>query len=195
MVAIDKVAPIKQRRIKHNTQEWFDGEISEAMKSCEKLLKKIKKSRLHVDNELYNTALYKVHELIFNKKKDCFENKLSECIGKRKDLWNILKSLGISSCEHETNLVLGGFQDYYSNLCGNLWKKLPKPPSKFALNTVCQHYKGTTLIDSFNLATVSESTILTVLKNTKVSEAAGLGNLSSCFLKDGPKVLAKPISD
>ena len=46
MVAIDKVAPIKQRRIKHNTQEWFDGEISEAMKSCEKLLKKIKKIQI-----------------------------------------------------------------------------------------------------------------------------------------------------
>ena len=26
MVAIDKVAPIKERRIKHNSQEWSDGE-------------------------------------------------------------------------------------------------------------------------------------------------------------------------
>ena len=42
MVAIDKVAPIKERRIKHNFQEWFDGEISEAIKNCEKLLKKLK---------------------------------------------------------------------------------------------------------------------------------------------------------
>ena len=42
LVAIDKVAPIKERRIKHNFQEWFDGEISEAIKNCEKLLKKLK---------------------------------------------------------------------------------------------------------------------------------------------------------
>ena len=29
MFAYDKVvAPIKERRIKHNSQEWFDGEIS-----------------------------------------------------------------------------------------------------------------------------------------------------------------------
>ena len=40
MVAIDKVAPIKERRIKHNSQEWFDGEISEAIKNRDKLLKK-----------------------------------------------------------------------------------------------------------------------------------------------------------
>ena len=33
MVAIDDVAPIKERRIKHNSQKWFDGEISEAIKN------------------------------------------------------------------------------------------------------------------------------------------------------------------
>ena len=44
MVAIDKVAPIKERRLKHNSQEWFDGEISEAIKNCDKFLKKFKRS-------------------------------------------------------------------------------------------------------------------------------------------------------
>ena len=105
-------------------------------------MKKIKKSRLHIDKESYNAARYKVHKLIFDKKKDCFENKLKECIGKPKELWKALKSLGLpnktSSCEvsalkvnktvqHDTNLVLSGFKDYYSNLAGNLLKKLPKP--------------------------------------------------------------------
>ena len=43
MVAIDdKVAPIKERRIKHNSQEWFDGDISEAIKNRDKLFKKFK---------------------------------------------------------------------------------------------------------------------------------------------------------
>ena len=148
--------------------------------------------------------------MIFNKKKDYFENKLNECIGKPKELWKAFKSLGLpnktSSCEvsalkvnktvqHDTNLVLGGFKDYYSNLAGNLLKKLPKPLHKFTLNSVFQHYKGIIQSDSFNLATVSENTILTILKNTKVSKAAALENLSGHFLKDGAKVLAKPITD
>ena len=38
--------------------------------------------------------------------------------------------------QHDTNLVLGEFEDYYSNLPGNLLKKFPKPPHKFTLNTV-----------------------------------------------------------
>ena len=42
-VATDQLAPIKERRIKHNSQEWFDGEISEAIKNRDKLLKKFKK--------------------------------------------------------------------------------------------------------------------------------------------------------
>ena len=97
--------------------------------------------------------------------------------------------------QQANNLSLGGFKDYYSNLAGNLLKKLPKAPNKFALNTVFQHYKGIIQSDSFNLATVSESTILTILKNTKISKAAGLNNLSGRFLKDGTKVLAKPITE
>ena len=44
MVVIDKVAPIKERRIKHNSQECFDDEISEVIKNCDKLFqKKIKR--------------------------------------------------------------------------------------------------------------------------------------------------------
>ena len=136
--------------------------------------------------ELNNVARYKVHKLIFNKKKDYFENKLNECIGKPNELWNALKSLAlpniISSCEvgalkvnktvqHDKNLVLGDFKDYYSNLAENLLKKLPKPPNKFTLNTVFQHYKDIIQSDSFNLDTVSENTILTILENTKVSKA------------------------
>ena len=97
--------------------------------------------------------------------------------------------------QHDTNLVLGGFKDYYSNLAGKLLKKLPKPPNKFTLNAVFQHYKGIIQSDSFNLATVSENTILTISKNTKVSKAAGLDNLSGRFLKDGATVFAKPITD
>ena len=73
--------------------------------------------------------------------------------------------------------------------------KLPKPRNKFTLNSVFQHYKGIIQSDSFNLATASENIILTILKNTTVSKAAGLDNLSGRFLKDGEKVSAKPITD
>ena len=58
MTLLNKVAPIKERRIKHNYQELFDGEISEATKNRDKLLEKFKRSRLHTVKELYNAARY-----------------------------------------------------------------------------------------------------------------------------------------
>ena len=57
--------------------------------------------------------------------------------------------------QHGTVLVLGGFKDYYSNVAGNLLKKFPKPPNKFTLNTLFQHYKDIAQSDYFNLKTQS----------------------------------------
>ena len=63
------------------------------------------------------------------------------------------------------------------------------------MNTAFQHYKGIIQTDSFNLATVSENTILNILKNNNVSKAADLDNLSGRFSKEGAEVLAKSITD
>ena len=43
MEVIDKVAPVKSKRIKRNSQEWFDSEISEKLIIRDKLFKNYKK--------------------------------------------------------------------------------------------------------------------------------------------------------
>ena len=53
MAVIDKIAPYKSKRVKGNTQKWFDGEVLEKLNLRNKLFKKFKKSRLHIDKELY----------------------------------------------------------------------------------------------------------------------------------------------
>ena len=40
---IDKVAPTKERRVKQNSQEWFNEEIANEIKNCDKLFKKFNK--------------------------------------------------------------------------------------------------------------------------------------------------------
>lgn len=45
------------------------------------------------------------------------------------------------------------------------------------------------------MASVSENIIVTILEATQVPKAAGHDSLSTRFLKDGAKHLAKPISD
>ena len=148
--------------------------------------------------------------MIINKKRAFLEDKLTESIGKPKDLWKTLRSPGLpsktSSCkvnalkinskvEHDFNSVLEGFRNYYSTLVENLVKMLPKPTNKYSINSIIKYYEHMILGDYFHSASVSENSILTFLKTTQVSKAAGIDNLSGSFLKDGAKGLSKPIRD
>ena len=69
MEVIDKVAPVKNKRIKRNSQEWFDSEISEKLIIRDTFFKKYKKTRLHIDKEIYKKARYNVQNLIAKKKR------------------------------------------------------------------------------------------------------------------------------
>ena len=71
----------------------------------------------------------------------------------------------------------------------------PKLTNKYSINSVIKYYEHMILGDYFHLASVSENSILSILKATQVSKAAGIDNLSGHFLKDGAKVLSKPIRD
>ena len=201
---------MKERRVKQNTREWFHGEIADEIKNRDKLFEKFKKSKLEIDKDIYNARRYKLQKMIINKKRAFLAKKLTESIGKLKDLWKALRSLGLpnktSSCEvnalkinnkveHDFNSVLEGFGNYYSTLAENLVKMLPKPTNKYSINSVIKYYEHMILGDYFHLASVSENIILTTLKATQVSKAAGIEDLSGLFLKDGAQALSKPISD
>ena len=68
MNVIDKVATLKERQVKQNSQEWFDGEIADEIKNHVKLFRKFKKSKLQIDKDIY-VARYKLQKMIINKKK------------------------------------------------------------------------------------------------------------------------------
>ena len=94
---IDSVAPIKNLRIKNNTQGWFDNEIADAIKIRDKNLKKFKNSNLHIDYDFYIEAKYNVKKLIKQRKKEFYETKLTENIGKPKELWKTINTVGLPS--------------------------------------------------------------------------------------------------
>ena len=146
MRVIDLVAPIKSSLIKQNSQDWSDGEVAEKISVRDKLFKKFKKSKLHIDKEIYKIARYKVQKLISYKKNLFFENRLNDSIGKPKELWKALKSLGLpgktSVCgtsalnvnnktSFETKSTLDVFKNYYSTLADNLLKELPTSPNRY----------------------------------------------------------------
>ena len=92
---VDKIAPFKDLRIKNNTQDWFDE--AKAIKLTEKRLKQFKSTKLHIDEDLYKETKYHAVKLIKQKKSHFYKEKLKENIGKPKELWKALKSLGLPS--------------------------------------------------------------------------------------------------
>ena len=74
MAVTDNLAPGKNKRIKGTSQNWFDAEIMERISDTDKLFKKFRKSRLHVDKDNYKEARNGVQKLIRSKKKAYFEN-------------------------------------------------------------------------------------------------------------------------
>jgi len=136
--------------------------------------------------------------------------KLDQSIGKPKDLWKTVKSLGLSSKTNggskiclKTNGNLSfdpktnadTFMKFYSNLASDLVKKLPSAPRKFGINTVKKYYEKYKLEEkNFTFTPVTEDTILKLLQSTNPSKAAGLDNLAGNFLKEGASVLVTPVT-
>ena len=89
------------------------------------------KNENYTQTKIFIMRQDKLQKMIINKKEHFFENKLTESIGKPKDLWKALWSLGLpskTSCqevnalkirntvEHDVNSILEDFRDYYSIL-------------------------------------------------------------------------------
>ena len=94
---VDKIASFKDLGIKNNTQDCSDNEVAKAIKLREKRLKQFKPTKLHIDEDLYKEAKYHTLKSIKQKKNQFYKEKLKENIGKPKELWKALKSLGLPS--------------------------------------------------------------------------------------------------
>ena len=184
MEVIDKVAPVKSKRIKRNSQEWFDSEISEKLIIRDKLFKKYKKTRLHVDKEIYKRARYSVQNLIAKKKKEFFEKKLKECIGKPKDLWKAIKSLGLPNKSGgcivgvlAKNQIVKHDTCFYSKLTEHLLAKRPKSPNRYAIKFVSDYYAKPSLSENFKLDSITEDYLFNILKNLEITKAVGIDQI------------------
>ena len=61
---INEIARSKEVRIKNNNQYWFDREVADLIDIWEKLFLKFKKSKLHMDEEIYKKNRNQVQKLI-----------------------------------------------------------------------------------------------------------------------------------
>ena len=142
---------------------------------------RFKLTKLHIDENLYKEAKYNAMNLIKTKKKKKTQTKLKENIGKPKELWKALKSLGLPSKKSSSfNICLAKdnkihfddktnsntFKEFYCNLASDLVNKLPPPSRKFGMNSVHNYYQHILdlLPNKFKFSMAKEENVLRLLK-------------------------------
>ena len=207
--AINKSAPLKERRIKNNNEEWFDGEILDAILTRDKVLKKFKKTKLPADELCYKQSKYFLQNLILNKKKTFFGDKLKETIGRPKELWKNLRDLGLPKTVSTTSATIclksndtlsfdlqknvEIFKDFYSSLADSLLKKLPNAPLKFDKTFFSACYQKFEK-NNFKFSKTSVEHVQQLLMDINPTKSAGIDNISGRFIKDGASILSLPIT-
>ena len=98
--------------------------------------------------------------------------RLSETIGKPKELWESLESLGMpnktvisnfNAIEENDTLTYGTrsiskiVKNFFSNFGESLLIKLPNPPEKYDLQSVIRYYSNLMISDDFCLNNTSEN--------------------------------------
>ena len=71
--------------------------------------------------------------------------------------------------------------------------KLSKSPNRYTIRFVSDYYRKHSLSENFKLDSATEGYLLNILKNVKVTKAAGIDEISGKFFKDGARISA--ISD
>ena len=119
-------------------------------KTHDKSIKRLKKSNLYIDKEIYKIAMYEVQKLSSYKKKILLENRFNDSIDKPKEFWKALKSIGFSckisvwganalkvnnTMSFEAKSTLDIFKNYYSTLVDNFLKK-PRPLQRTIILTL-----------------------------------------------------------
>ena len=94
--------------------------------------------------------------------------------------------------KHNTKSIFKVFKNFYSKLSGNLLAKLSKLPNQYTIKFISEYYKKLSLFENFKLDSTTEGYMF---KNVEVTKAAGIDQISGKFLKDGARILVKPISE
>ena len=87
------------------------------------------------------------------------------------------------------------FKDFFSDLAKSFLDKLPDPSNKYNLESVFLYYLNFALPELFHIKSTSEKKVFKIMENIDISKTSSIDKLPGRFLKDGAKILSKPISE
>lgn len=198
---IDKHAPIKEHRIKHDVQpDWVTSDVLDKIKQRDNL-----KHQCRFDE--YKTLRNEISNLIQERKRSTYESKIEEGKDDPKSIWKIFKEFGASSKKDNDNDILEiklgdtvisndfdlaeNFNDYFINVASSL--KEPLEQSNF--DELKQHISEK-IPDNvyFELPELDENFVFRFLSTLDVSKATGLDGIGPKLLKLSSGIITKSIT-
>ena len=120
--ALDKVAPLRTKRIKSQTlKPWIDEEVINERKRRRQLERNMIKNRNCASIENYKTQRNRVNALIDKKKIAFFHSSIKDCAGDQKAIYQIIKKLAnkpttaIYPEAPDDGTLANQFSDFFSN--------------------------------------------------------------------------------
>ena len=188
MEVVDKHMPIKERRIRTDSEKWINDDILSEMRQRDYLHRKALKSLEESDWNLYKAARNRVVSKIKAAKREFVENAINQSNEKPKDMWDRLKeflpskSTGVSTSymevDGETIAESNGVADAFNNFfCG--------VGHKFAENfdNSMPEVEQVMPEGSFSIPDISVDFIKKEIKSMSNAKATGLDEISVNFLK------------
>ena len=207
---VNEIALMKDIRVKENSKTWFYSYIMEAIRVRDKLKETVLRTKLHVDHERFKEQRNSIQQKIKNKKTNFVRNQLQKNTKKPKELWKVLKNIGLPSkaapiskiCLKENEFTqfsdiqnANTFKNFYSKLASNLVEKLPTAKNIFRENSVKKYYSAMNIpSNSFKFRNAKREEIYKILINIDPNKAYGVDEIPGRFLKDGAELLTDPLS-
>ena len=204
---LNRVAPLKEVRVKQRTEPWFDSEIHDLIQQRDCSLKLFRNKKSSEEYEKYVALRNKVNYKIKDAKANYYKANVMENKNNPKKLWSFLKELGANKkcLTKVTNFglmikdkitfaklaVATHFNHFFSNIADKLVNKLPPAKGIYGKQFVKSFYKTNSIL---SLKLVTTDKVLKLLTELNSQKATGLDGLPAKFLKDGASTIAKPLS-
>ena len=207
---LDRVAPIKNVRLKQRTEQWFTGDILRSISVRDKAWKQYREQTTSDNFTEYKRLRNMTDALIKKAKKDFVKIKIKENKSCTKKLWKTLKNLGISTKVNEassniglksedddvcfdSDFVANTFNRYFCNIAEKLVDKLPL--RIFREDRTQDYYKEKGIErNSLKFNVVEQLEVENMLRSLDISKSAGEDKISGKFLRDAAEVIPSPLT-
>ena len=105
MSVVDKIAPLKEKRLKQRSEPWITSELLDDIRARDQALETFRKNKTDENYKYFCNLRNSVQYNIKKVKRDYFYNEISECKNSSTDIWEAVKSLGFTKLKSSAKWI------------------------------------------------------------------------------------------